>query len=281
MRPRPYAPHRRRTTVVAVNALLGVGLIASAGPLLWMIFTAFKPEGEIRRFPPTVLPETWTTENFATLLSQLDFPRYFFNSAVVAIAVTALNLLCCSMAGYALAKLRFRGKGLLMGIVLGTLMVPSMVTFVPMFVLVSKLGLTNTYWALVLPFIAGAFGVFLMRQFIGELPDELMDASRIDGAGELRIFLQMVLPLSRPALATLGILQFLATWNNFLWPLVAVQSTDMYTLPVALALYSTGQNTVQYGLMIAGATIIVVPTVALFIVLQRYFVQGISTTGIK
>jgi multiple sugar transport system permease protein len=264
-----------------LNLLLALGLVLSAGPIVWMFLTAFKPEGEIRQFPPTWWPSTWTLDNFSDLFAAMDFPQFFVNSTIVAVAVTLGNLLFCSMAGYVLAKVDFPGRRALFFVVLGTLMVPSMVTFVPMFVLVTGLGLTNSYLALILPFVASAFGVFLMRQFIEDIPDELIDASRVDGAGEFRTFFQIVLPQCRPALATLGILTFLASWNNFLWPLVAVQSSDKYTLPVALALYSTGQNTVRYGLMIAGAALIVIPIIIVFLVLQRYFVQGIATTGLK
>jgi multiple sugar transport system permease protein len=156
-----------------------------------------------------------------------------------------------------------------------------MVTFVPLFVLIANLGLVNTHWGLFLPFLAGPFGVFLMRQFMLDIPDELLDAARVDGASEVRIFWTVVLPLCGPGLATLGILTFLASWNNFLWPLVVAQSEDMYTLPVALALVSVGQNATNYGLLLAGAVVVVTPILLLFIRLQRYFVEGIAVTGIK
>jgi multiple sugar transport system permease protein len=222
---------------------------------------------------------TWA--NYTELFATLSFPRYFLNSVVVALLVTVGSVLFSAMVGYALAKLDFPGRRLLFGLVMGTLMVPGMVTFVPLFVLVANLDLINTYAALILPFLAAPFGVFLMRQFMLDVPDELLDAARVDGAGEFRTFFAVVLPQARPALATLGILTFLGSWNNFLWPLVAVQSADKYTLPVALALYSTGQNTVQYGLLVAGATVIVLPILIVFLVLQRHIVQGISTTGLK
>jgi len=160
-------------------------------------------------------------------------------------------------------------------------MVPGMVTFVPLFVLVSRLEMTNTYAGLVVPFLAGAFGVFFMRQFIFSIPDELIESARIDGAGELRIFTRIVLPLCRPALATLGILTFLGSWNNFLWPLVVATTEDKYTLPVALALYSVGQNDTDYGLLLAGSVVVVLPVLIVFAILQRHFVRGIATTGLK
>jgi multiple sugar transport system permease protein len=203
------------------------------------------------------------------------------NSVVVALAVTVGNVVFGSMLGYALAKLEFRGKKAVFALVMGTLMVPGMVTFVPLFVLVANLGLVDSYPGLILPFLVAPVGVFLMRQFILDLPDDLLDAGRVDGASELRIFRQIILPLCGPALATLGILTFLGSWNNFLWPLVVAQSEDHYTLPVALALYSTGQNNTQYGLLLAGATVIVVPVLVVFLAFQRRFIEGIASTGIK
>jgi multiple sugar transport system permease protein len=231
--------------------------------------------------PPTWWPDTVTMENYDTLVGRLDFPTYMLNSVVVALAVTVGNLVFCSMLGYALAKLDFPGKRALFAIVLGTLMIPGVVTFVPLFVMVTKMGLSNTLLGMILPFLAGPFGVFLMRQFILSLPDELIQAARIDGAGELRIFFSVILPLCGPALATLGILTFLTSWNNFLWPLVIAQTEDKYTLPVALALYSVGQNATQFGLLLAGAVIVVVPVLAIFLVLQRHIMQGVAMTGIK
>jgi multiple sugar transport system permease protein len=185
------------------------------------------------------------------------------------------------MLGYALAKLEFPGKRVLFAVVLATLMVPGVVTLVPLFVLVSNFNLTNTYAGLILPAVAGAFGVFLMRQFMLGIPDDLLDAARVDGAGEYRIFFRVVLPLCGPALATLGVLTFLTSWNNFLWPLVVASSEDMYTLPVALALFSIGQQESNVALQMAGATVVVLPVVILFFATQRYVIQGIATTGLK
>jgi len=277
-------PRERESSVRTPSwlyAVLTLGLFVVVVPFVWMLLSSFKPEAEVRRVPPTWWPETFTTGNYETLLDRLDFPTYLFNSVVVAIAVTAGNLVFCSMLGYALAKLDFPGKRALFAIVLGTLMIPGVVTFVPLFVMVTKMGLSNTLLGMILPFLAGPFGVFLMRQFISSLPDELIQAARIDGAGELRIFFSVILPLCGPALATLGILTFLTSWNNFLWPLVIAQTEDKYTLPVALALYSVGQNATQFGLLLAGAVVVVLPVLAIFLVLQRHIMQGIAMTGIK
>ncbi|GIL34840.1 carbohydrate ABC transporter permease [Phycicoccus sp. DTK01] len=260
---------------------LTVALVAVVAPFVWMVLGSFKSEGELRQSPPTWWPQTASLDNYTQLFSRLDFGGYFTNSVVVAVVVTAGNLLFCSMLGYALAMLEFRGKRALFVIVMTTLMIPGVVTFVPLFVLVANAGLVDTLPGLFLPFLVSPFGVFLMRQFILGLPRDLIDAGRVDGAGELRIFARIILPLCGPALATLGILTFLGSWNNFLWPLVVAQTEDTYTLPVALALYSTGQNSTQYGLLLAGATVVVLPVLLVFMVFQRRFIEGIATTGIK
>jgi multiple sugar transport system permease protein len=262
-------------------AVLTVGFVAVVTPFVWMILGSFKSSGELRQLPPTWWPEAPTLDNYRQLFSEESFPRYFLNSVLVAVFVTVGNLIFCSMVGYALAKLAFRGKKLVFGLVMGTLLLPGMVTFVPLFVLVANLGLVDSYPGLILPFLVTPFGVFLMRQFIVALPDDLLDAGRVDGASELRIFRQIILPLCGPGLATLGILTFLGSWNNFLWPLVVAQTQEHYTLPVALALFSKGQNVTNYGLLMAGATVVVVPIVIVFLILQRRFIEGIATTGIK
>ncbi|GAA4441982.1 carbohydrate ABC transporter permease [Phytohabitans houttuyneae] len=274
----------RRKDLVARAALytiLGAGILVVVGPFLWAALSSVKPESEIRRIPATWWPEVFTLDNYRELLSRLDFPQAFANSAIVAVLTTLGNLVFCSLLGYALAKLRFPGKRALFVVVLGTLMVPSMVTFVPQFVMVSNLGLVNSYGGLILPFLATPFGVFLMRQYLLSIPDELIEAARVDGAGELRIFARIVLPLCGPALATLTILTFLASWNNFLWPLVVATTEDKYTLPVALALYSVGQNRIDFGLVLAGAVAVLLPVVIVFVLLQRHFLRGIATTGLK
>lgn len=264
-----------------VYVVLSGGLVLLVGPFLWMLLGSFRPDRELKQVPPSWLPQHPTLHNYSLLFQELDFPRFFLNSAVVAVVVTLGNLAFCSMLGYAFAKLRFPGKRVMFVMVLATLMVPGVVTFVPLFVLVSNLGMANTFAGLIFPFLAGPFGVFLMRQFMIGLPDELIDAARVDGAGEWRIFARVILPLCKPALATLGILTFLTSWNNFLWPLVVAQSEDKYTLPVALAIYSLGENKSNYGLLMAGSVVIVLPVLLIFAALQRHFVQGIAVTGLK
>ena len=264
-----------------IYLLLFLGILILVGPFVWMVLGSFKTTGELRQVPPTWFPEAPTLANYEDLFSQLNFLGYFFNSTVVALAVTVGNIVFCSMLGYALAKLSFPGKQILFVVVLGTLMVPSIVTFMPLFVLTANVGLVNTHAGLILPFLVGAFGVFLMRQFIAGLPDELLDAARVDGAGEHYIFWRIILPLCGPALATLGILTFLGSWNSFLWPLVVATSDTMYTLPVAIALFATGQQETNIALLMAGSVVVIMPVLIVFIALQRYFTQGIAMTGIK
>ncbi len=251
------------------------------GPFLWMVLGSIKPESDFLQNPPTLLPSAATTNNYTRLFDQLDFPRFFFNSSVIALAVTVGNLLFCPMLGYALAKLRWRGKRLIMGLVLATLMVPAGITLIPNFILMSNLGLVNTYPGLILPFLAGPFGVFLMRQFMLGVPNELLEAARIDGAHEFRIYWSVVMPIATPVLATLGILTFLGNWNSFLYPLVMAQEPQMYTLPVALATFATGQYQADHGMLMAGSVILVVPVLIVFILFQRWITEGIATTGLK
>lgn len=262
-------------------AVLTAGLVLMLLPFAWMLLSSVKPPADILAHPSSWIPADLTAGNYARLTSRLDIDRYFVNSTVVATAITLGNVAFGTMLGYALAKLEFRGRRLLFLVVMGTLMVPGVVTFVPLFVLVTNLGLGNSLPGMFLPFLAAPFGVFLMRQFILGLPDDLIQAARVDGASELRIFTAVIVPLCGPALATLAILTFLGSWNQFLWPLVVAQTEDKYTLPVGLALAAVGQHSTDYGLLLAGAVVVVIPVIAIFLLLQRYFVQGIATTGIK
>ncbi|MFI6804777.1 carbohydrate ABC transporter permease [Streptomyces luteogriseus] len=256
-------------------------LLLMVTPFLWMLSGAFKPEADIRKIPPDLIPTRPTLTNFQELFTSLDFTTMFANSVIVALAVTAGNLIFCSMLGYALAKLEFRGQRAVFTVVIATLMVPGLVTFVPLYVLVANMQLTGSLLGLILPFLATPFGVFLMRQFISTLPDELIDAARVDGCRELAVFWKIILPLTRPALATLGIITFLGSWNNFLWPLVVAQNESQYTLPVGLALASSGQDFTRFGILLAGAVVVLLPVTIVFLLFQRHFVAGIATTGLK
>ncbi len=266
---------------LVIYLLLVIGVVVALLPFVIMLFSSLKTQGEILRDPRSLIPQEFTGENYSRWFSDIGIGQFFTNSIVVAVATVAGNIVFCSMVGYALAKMEFRGKKVLFALVMVTLMTPGTVTFVPLFVLVSKLGLVNTYPALILPFLVTPTGVFLMRQFMMGIPEALLEAARIDGAGEWRIFFRVVLPLCGPPIATLSILTFLGSWNNFLWPLVAAQSEDKYTLPIALTLYSKGQDATNYGLLLAGSVLVIAPIVVLFLALQRFFVQSVVSSGIK
>ncbi|MET7641386.1 carbohydrate ABC transporter permease [Streptomyces sp. NPDC005438] len=264
-------------------ALLSLGVLVMAAPFLWMALSSFKTREDLSTSPPVWIPTDWTLENFSRLLDRLDLPLYFLNSTVVAVFVTLSNLLCCSMVGYALAKLRFAGRGKVFALVLGALMVPANLMLLPMFVMMSKAQLLNSYAALTLPFAAQAFGVFLMRQFMQSVPDELLEAARLDGASEWYLYWRIALPLVRPGLATLAIFTFLGSWNNFMWPLIATNDPDKYTLPVALATFATDPNQASgsNGVLMAGSFLVVLPVLFVFAVLQRHFTQSVATAGLK
>jgi multiple sugar transport system permease protein len=264
-----------------VYVLLTLGLLITVVPFVWMLLGSLKTQSELSQVPPTWLPADPTFDNYSRMWNRLDFPRFFLNSAVIAGAITVANLVFTSMVGYALAKLRFAGRDQLFLLVLGTLLVPTSVTMVPLFVLISKLGLLDTYWAVILPSAAAPVGVFLMRQFMLSIPDDLIEAGRVDGASEWFIFWRIVMPLSVPALAANAIITFLPAWNALLWPLIVLQSQDKYTLPVALAIFAKGQFQADYGLLMAGSVVLVVPVIFLFLLLQKRFTQSVAMTGIK
>jgi multiple sugar transport system permease protein len=278
--PRGPADASRRARIL-LYAILIVGLILMVGPFLWMLLGSFKPQAEFLRQPPTWLPAQPTVDNYNRLFANLDFPRFFLNSLVVATAVTIGNLIFAPMLGWALAKLQFHGKRVLLLLVLATLMLPAAATLIPLYVLMSALNLVNTYPGLILPFIAGPLGVFLTRQFFMGIPDELLEAARIDGASEFRIFWRIAMPLATPVLATLGILTFLASWNGFIYPLVMAQEPSMYTLPVALATFATGQYQADHGMLMAGSVVLVLPVLIVFVLVQRWITEGVATTGLK
>jgi multiple sugar transport system permease protein len=276
---RPVAASRRRTWWIALA--LSLGMLLMIGPFVWMVLASLKTQRELLQIPPTWVPETVTTGNYTRLFERLAFPRYFWNSTLIAVLITLSNVVFCSMVGYALAKLRFFGRDKLFLLVIGTLLVPGSVTLVPLFVLMSKLGLVDTLWAVILPAAAGPLGVFLMRQFMLAIPDDLLEAARVDGAREFYIFWRIVMPLSTPAIAALGIVTFLPAWNALLWPLVVLTDEQNFTLPVALAIFARGQFQADYGLLMAGSVVLVAPVLVLFLLLQRHFTQSISMTGLK
>jgi multiple sugar transport system permease protein len=251
-----------------VNGVLLAAAVLTLFPLLWMVSVSLMPAGAASALPPPLVPEAPTLANYRQLFAAQHMGRYFVNSAVVAGAATALALLFNGLAGYAFAKLRFRGRDALLRLMVAALLIPAQVTMIPLFGLMRALGLVNTYAAVVVPAMASVFGIFLVRQYALSIPDELLDAARIDGAGEWRIFRSVVLPLLRPILVTLGVFTFLGTWNDFMWPLIVLSDRDMMTLPVALAGMSR-EHVQDNELMMAGSVLTVIPVLELFLVMQR------------
>lgn len=263
-----------------VNIALVVGAIATAFPLLWMVSVSFMPAGTASSLPPPLLPSEPTLANYRLMFATQAAGRYLLNSAVVATAVTAISLVFNTMAGYAFAKLRFRGREKIFRGLLGALVIPSQVAMIPLFALVKQLGLVSTYGGVIVPSMATVFGIFLVRQYALSIPDELLEAARMDGASETRIFRSIVVPLLKPILVTLAILTFLASWNDFMWPLIVLTGQELYTLPVALAGLSR-EHVQDNELMMAGAVITIVPVLVLFLALQRYYIAGILAGSVK
>ena len=271
---------RRRLAAVAVNGTLAVLALLTAVPLLWMLSASLMAPGEALSLPPRLLPAEPTLHHYRQLFDHLDLARALRNTFVLASAITGISLLCNSMAGYAFAKLRFRGRDRLFALLVATLIVPPQVTVLPLFLEVRALGLVNSFGGVIVAGIATVFGIFLVRQFALAIPDELIDAARVDGASELRIYWTIVLPLLKPILVTLGVFTFLSAWNDFMWPLIVLTDESKYTLPVAIANLS-GEHVQDTELMMAGAVVTVLPALALFLALQRYYVSGILMGGVK
>ncbi len=263
-----------------VYTLLIAGLIVTLAPFFWMISTSLKTRAGIFSMPPQWIPAEPTFSHYIRLLDQMNFFRNFFNSTVVALAVTGFGLFFNSLAGYAFAKFRFPGRNRIFAILILSLMVPGQVTMMPVFLILRSMGLINTYIGLIITGTISVFGIFLVRQFVQTIPNDLIEAARIDGCSEFGIYWKVILPLCKPVLATLGIFTFMTSWNEFLWPLIVMIREEMYTLPVALAALE-GQHATDYGLVMAGAVVVVIPVLIVFLVAQKYIIEGISTTGLK
>ncbi len=262
--------------------MLAVGAFFMVLPFFWMVNASLMTSGEIQRQPPVWLPEVPQVGNYARLLEVMPLPRLYANSLFVTISTTLGVLLTSSLAGFAFAKYQFPGKKILFVMILATMMVPMFVTIIPVFFVIRQLGWINTFQGLIVPGTVSAYGIFLMRQFISTLPDELLDAARIDGASEPGIYAGIVLPLITPALATLGTFTFIGAWNAFLWPLLIVNDRNLQTLPLGLnALRTFASEARNLDLLMVGTTLSVLPALILFIFLQRYFIQGIALTGLK
>jgi ABC-type glycerol-3-phosphate transport system permease component len=268
--------------------LLRLALAAFAivwiAPVLWMFSTSVKPEGQVLKYPPEWLPQRVTFENFQIVIDSFPIFRWYFNDLVTACSATVLVLITGSMAGYAFARVPFRRKELVFYALMLALLVPPEVTFIPLFLGMSNVGLGNTYPALFLPLVANAFALFLFRDFFEGLPLELEDAARVDGASRWQVYVRIVLPLSTPVLVAVAILTFMTSWNNFMWPLIISGSDDTKTLPVGMNQFAPSFSTVAavgYGLGMAGTTIIAVPALIVFLLLSRQFMRGVSFTGLK
>ncbi|MEP7132392.1 MAG: carbohydrate ABC transporter permease [Acidobacteriota bacterium] len=270
----------RKRGGILVNVLLVAGAAVTLLPLLWMISASFMPAGQANSEPPVLLPRPATLANYVTLFTRMNVARNFRNSLVLAFTVTFGSLLFNSMAGYAFAKLRFAGRDRLFAFLMGALAIPVQVAMLPLFLMVKSLGMINTLWGVIVPGLAGIFGIFLIRQYAQSIPDEVLEAARLDGAGEFRIYWKIVLPLLRPILVTLALFTFLGSWNDFLWPLVVLSDASRYTLPVALA-NLVGEHVQDTELMMAGSVLTVFPVLILFLFLQRYYVQGIMMGSVK
>jgi multiple sugar transport system permease protein len=268
---------RKRNVIVGTIMLLGA--LATALPFIWMITTSVKPLREARTYPPSLFPTEIDTSSYATLFTELDFARYLRNTVVV-VAVGFIGLLFMAMAGWGFARFRFRGKTTMFIVVLATLMIPVQVTLIPTYLILNKVGLTNTVVGIAIPTLVSAFGIFLFRQFMETLPTEVIEAAKIDGAGEFRIFWSIVLPLSKPILAVQAVLTFIAGWNSFIWPLVIAGKQENYTLSVGLALLNQ-QQSINPPLQMAGASLMVIPILIVFIALQRHIVAGFTMSGLK
>jgi len=271
---------RRLFTIVVVYALLGVAAMITMLPLLWMLAASLMATGEATVYPPHITPDTVSTAHYTELFTRLHLGRYLINSTVVAVAVTFTALVFNSMAGYAFAKLRFAGRDRTFRVLLSAMLVPAQASMLPLFLLVKSLGLLNTYWGVMVPGLASVFGIFLIRQYALSIPDSLLDAARIDGASELRIYWSLVLPLCRPVLVTLAIFTFMGTWNDFMWPLIVLADADMHTLPVALATL-LGEHAQDTELMMAGSVLTVLPVLLVFLALQRHYIAGLMGGGVK
>ena len=269
-----------RVQRILIHLALVAGSLVTLAPLLWMISASFMPAGEANSYPPRLLPSRPTVEHYVALFSRLSLARYLLNSLLLSTAVTALALLVNSMAGYAFAKLRFRGRDGLFRALLAGLVVPVQVAMLPLFLLMRQLGLVNSYWGVIIPGMASIFGIFLIRQYALSIPDELLDAARVDGASEWRIYWSVVLPVIRPILVTLAIFTFIGTWNDFMWPLIVLSDEAKYTLPVALANLS-GEHVQDTELMMAGSVLTVLPVLLVFLALQRHYITGITAGSVK
>ncbi len=249
-------------------------------PFAWMTLSSIKPESMIMGHPEQLFPRAFTAENFRSLFSQIPFMRFLLNSFIFAGGVTVSSILFDSLAGYAFAKLPFKGSAVVFVIVLMTMMIPFQITMIPLYLIMNKLHILNTFAGLMLPRLTNAFGIYFMRQSFLSVPDELIDAGRIDGVSESGIFFRIMLPVVMASLSTLGVFHFMYNWNDFLWPMLMTNTIEMQTLPVGLALFQ-GEHVMEHGPMFAGAVLSIIPILIIFLAAQKTFIKGIALSGIK
>lgn len=260
--------------------VLSIIAIFFAFPLYWVLVTSFKSLGEVYRAPFGLWPHVFTLESYQKIFSEFNFDRYFANSLFISLCVMLGNLIVASCAAFAFARVRFPGRKILFRIVLVSMMIPPRVTLLPSYMVLQGLGWVNSYQGLITPGLAWAFGVFLLRQFFISFPQELEDAAQLDGCGKLRFFVYILLPTSKPILATFSLLSFIGAWNSFLWPLMVISSQKMWTLPLALSVFQ-GQHIAQYPLIMSGAAVMILPIIILFIFVQKYYTRAFTLSGLK
>ena len=260
--------------------ILILGALLTLTPFIWMVSASFMADGHSSVFPPRFWPDQFTLEQYINLFSRLNVTVNFINSLFLSTIVTLISLFFNSMAGYAFAKYRFKGKDKLFNVLLSSMIIPAQVTMLPLFLMLKYMGVLNTYLAIIIPGMANIFGIFLIRQYVLSIPDSLIEAARIDGASEFQIYVRIILPQAKPILITLAIFSFLGTWNDFLWPLIALTDSSMFTLPVALA-NLMGEHTKDPELMMAGSVLTILPVIILFLALQKYYIRGIMAGSVK
>ncbi len=265
---------------ICLVILLAIGATVMILPYYWMFITSIKPPEEIHTYPPQFFVRHPTWQPYVDLFRLLPMGRSLFNSLFVATAVTLSNVVFCSLAGYAFSKLRFPGRDGMFFTLLASMMIPWQVNLIPGYLIVRSLGWLNTFWALIIPKLALPFGIFLCRQYIMSIPNDLIEAARIDGCTEFGIYRRVILPLITPALATLSIFTFLAQWNDFVWPLVVIHSSSMRTVPLTISVLN-GQFGTNFAMVMAGAVVVTVPVIAIFLVFQRQFLKGVVLTTIR
>lgn len=270
--------------MILKKILLYLFLFSSAAitlaPFVWMVSAAFMHQGHASVYPPRFFPDEITFEQFRTLFSRLAIGRNFLNSLFLAVSITLISLFFNSLAGYAFAKYRFKGKKQLFNLLISSMIIPAQVTMLPLFIMLKYMGLINTYMAIIIPGLANMFGIFLIRQYALSIPDSLIEAARMEGATEFQIYRTVILPLCKPILTTLAIFTFMTVWNDFLWPLIALTDNSMYTLPVALA-NLMGEHSRNPELMMAGSVITIIPIIIVFLALQKYYISGIMAGSVK